>query len=126
MPYVLLVLLKHLRFNIPQLFYQVLIILYQYNYIYPIGVNYVNFNKKVNCAFSAFTAVFIPVGVDVHLQTDKLRDLYDTSELVDEMMKMEYEDDTTILANQGVGIGVGVPMDRKERGRVRRNTKVLK
>lgn len=65
----------------------------------------------------------IPVGVDVHLQTDKLRNLYDTSELVDEMMKMEYEDDTTILANQGVGVGVGVAMEKKDRHRTQRNAK---
>ena len=65
----------------------------------------------------------IPVAVDVHLQSDKLRQLYDTSELVEEMMKMEYEDDETILANHGVGVGVGVAMDKKDRHRTQRNAK---
>lgn len=65
------------------------------------------------------------VGVDVHLQTDKLRRLYDTSELVDELMTMEYEDDATILNNQGVGIGIGVPMEKKDRKRSERGAKRL-
>lgn len=68
----------------------------------------------------------IPCGVEVNLQTDKIRNLYDTSELVGQLLEMEYEDDETIIQNLGGGIGVGVPMDRKERGRVRRNAKVLK
>lgn len=58
-----------------------------------------------------------PIGCTIHLQTDKVRSLYDTSELIDSLMEMEYEDDATILNNQGVGIGIGVPMDKKDRRR---------
>lgn len=61
--------------------------------------------------------------IDVHLQFDKIRQLYDTSQLVDNMLKMEYDDDTTVLANQGCGIGLGVPMNRKDRKRVQRHIK---
>lgn len=67
-----------------------------------------------------------PVGVEVHLQTDKVRNLYDTAELVDDMLKMTYDDDETILNNQGIGgIGIGVPMERKDRKRSERGAKRL-
>ena len=41
-----------------------------------------------------------PIAVFVHIQTDFIRKLYDTTELVDTMLKLHYDDDTTILQNQ--------------------------
>ena len=52
-----------------------------------------------------------------------MRGLYDTMELVDTMLKMQYDDDNTILANQGYSVGVGVPLERSDRHRVQRNNK---
>ena len=74
-------------------------------------------------AFSNPMLKIQPTDIEVHLQFNKIRQLYDTSQLVENMLKMEYEDDTTVLANQGCGIGLGVPMDRKDRKRVQRHIK---
>ena len=63
------------------------------------------------------------ISCSVHIQSDKLRGLYDTMELVDTMLKMQYDDDNTILANQGYSVGVGVPLERSDRHRVQRNNK---
>lgn len=52
----------------------------------------------------------LPVDVDCFVQTDKLRGLYDTREMVDTLLTMEYIPDTEIIANQ-IGEVVAPPMD---------------
>lgn len=69
------------------------------------------------------TLTLHPLSCSVHIQSDKLRGLYDTMELVDTMLKMQYDDDNTILANQGYSVGVGVPLEKSDRHRVQRNNK---
>lgn len=49
------------------------------------------------------------------VQTDKIRNLYDTTQLIETLMSAEYEDDDIILRNQGrnpVNMG-GAPVDGK-------------
>lgn len=59
----------------------------------------------------------------VYLQTDKSRNLYDTSELVDNMLSAEYISDAEISENRGeVSPVAGVPLDRKGRRNFRRTT----
>lgn len=41
------------------------------------------------------------IGTSVYVQTDKLRNLYDTAELVDTMLNAEYVSDAEILENRG-------------------------
>lgn len=54
--------------------------------------------------------------IDCYVQTDKLRALYDTKEMVETLMKMEYIPDSEILANQtgDPGTPSEVPADRKK------------
>lgn len=65
-----------------------------------------------------------PRGVTVHVQTDKLRRLYDTDELVSGMLKMTYYDDDTILRNTGIDYNP-ISLDKKARQVYKRNSKVL-
>ena len=58
---------------------------------------------------------------DVYVQTNKLRKLYDTSELVNNMLTKEYLTDKEILDNRGVINAVNnVPVSRKERRKINR------
>ena len=58
---------------------------------------------------------------DVYVQTNKLRKLYDTSELVNNMLSQEYLTDKEILDNRGVINAVNnVPVSRKERRKINR------
>lgn len=41
-----------------------------------------------------------PLGAHVYLQTDEVRNLYDTAELIENMLSAEYIDDAETLANQ--------------------------
>lgn len=52
----------------------------------------------------------LPVDVDCFVQTDKLRGLYDTRQMVDTLLTMEYIPDTEIIANQ-IGETVAPPAD---------------
>ncbi len=59
----------------------------------------------------------LPVDVDCFVQTDKLRGLYDTREMVDTLLTMEYIPDTEIIANQigeVVAAPVEIPVDKKK------------
>ena len=57
----------------------------------------------------------------VYVQTNKLRKLYDTSELVNNMLSQEYLTDKEILDNRGVINAVNnVPVSRKERRKINR------
>ena len=48
-----------------------------------------------------------------YLQTNQSRLLYDTSQLVDNMLGKEYLSDSEILANRGVDITSDIMHDRK-------------
>lgn len=59
----------------------------------------------------------LPVDVDCFVQTDKLRGLYDTREMVDTLLTMEYIPDTEIIANQigeVVAPSMDIPVDKKK------------
>ena len=49
----------------------------------------------------------------LYLQTNQSRQLYDTSQLVDNMLDKEYISDTEILANRGVDVTSDIMHDRK-------------
>lgn len=56
------------------------------------------------------------IDVDCYIQTDKLRSLYDTKEMVETMLSMEFVPDSEILANQtGEPVAPSeVPVDKKK------------
>lgn len=58
----------------------------------------------------------IPVYVDCYVQTDKLRALYDTKEMVDTLLTMDYVSDNEIIANlNGSAVAPSeVPADKKK------------
>ena len=49
----------------------------------------------------------------LYLQTNQSRQLYDTSQLVDNMLDKEYITDTEILANRGLDVTSDIMHDRK-------------
>ena len=59
------------------------------------------------------------ISVDCYVQTDKLRSLYDTKEMVATMLTMEYIDDKEILASQSDLVAPSyVPTDKKEQNKL--------
>jgi len=56
---------------------------------------------EYDLAFSNPLLPLIPLYAKHYIQTDELRNLYDTSELIENMLAMEYISDEEILANQG-------------------------
>lgn len=56
----------------------------------------------------------------LYLQTNQSRQLYDTSQLVDNMLDKEYISDTEILANRGVDVTSDIMHDRKSSRRLRK------
>lgn len=58
----------------------------------------------------------IPVYVDCYVQTDKLRALYDTKEMVETLLTMDYISDNEIIANLSGSAAAPseVPADRKK------------
>lgn len=62
--------------------------------------------------------------MDVALQRNHYRQLYDTSELVTNMLAKEYLSDEEILANRGEIAESVAPLDRKQRKQVRRRAKL--
>ncbi len=59
----------------------------------------------------------LPVDVDCYVQTNKLRGLYDTREMVDTILTMDYIPDNEIIANQigeVVAPPADIPVDRKK------------
>lgn len=67
-----------------------------------------------------------PTGVQVRLQTDKSRALYDTKEMVQTALKAEYDDELTIMQRQGITeVAVGTPLTRKESRQVGKSRKAF-
>lgn len=62
-----------------------------------------------------------PVGCDAYIQSDALRNRYDTSELVETMLNSEYISDAEIRANRGED---GVSMQEVDKKGYRRSKKV--
>ena len=67
----------------------------------------------------AFSNPMLPLqalSARVYLQTDKVRQRYNTDELVENMLAADYVSDEEILANRGEAVPVvGAPLDRKGR-----------
>lgn len=58
-----------------------------------------------------------------HLQRNQYRKLYDTSELVTNMLNKEYLSDEEILQNRGETTSNTIPLDKKQNKRLRRSSK---
>lgn len=58
----------------------------------------------------------VPVYVDCYVQTDKLRDLYDTKQMVETLLTMDYNPDSEIAAdlNGSAPPPVEIPADKKK------------
>ncbi|NLJ82543.1 MAG: hypothetical protein GX330_05400, partial [Bacteroidales bacterium] len=61
-----------------------------------------------------------PEGYFVYIQTNKVRGLYDTEELIDNLLDKEYISDDEILSNQGYVVN-GVYGDKKVVKTARKN-----
>lgn len=60
----------------------------------------------------------LPIGSDIYIQTDRIRSLYDTKELVRSMLSAEYISDSEILQNQGSdGVNINLNQTKKKRKR---------
>lgn len=57
---------------------------------------------------------------DVYIQSNLCRNLYDTSELVDNMLNKEYLSDKEILENRGETVVNNAPWSRQERKKIKR------
>lgn len=57
---------------------------------------------------------------DLIIQTNKLRSLYDTSQLVDNMLNKEYLSDSEIIANREAVSGDTTVLDRKQNKQIRK------
>lgn len=75
-------------------------------------------------AFSNPLIPIAPLGGKCYVQTDRLRQRYDTSELVENMLSMEYVSDEEILQNQGYEPDL-VALDRKGKRAYRKGTKTV-
>lgn len=66
---------------------------------------------------------YIPLidHTDVFVQSNRYRQLYDTSELILGMLKKDYISDDEILANRGELSSDTTPLDKKQTRRIRRN-----
>ena len=65
-----------------------------------------------------------PIGYRGRIQSNKVRKLYDTKEMVNTLLKMEYDSDEEILANQGIITSdISTPLDSKQRRQLKRNFK---
>lgn len=60
----------------------------------------------------------------VRIQSNQSRMLYDTSQLVDNMLGKEYLSDSEILANRGVDVTSDTVLDRKQTRKLRRTRSV--
>lgn len=64
----------------------------------------------------------VPLTGEVWIQTDKLRELYDTKEMVNTMLKMDYVSDEETDRNRAFeALGLVAPMDKKTEKKLRDN-----
>lgn len=62
----------------------------------------------------------LSLDCSVYIQTDKVRALYDTKEMVDTLLQMEYVSDEEVLANQaGVSPSLVQPEEKKQQRKTR-------
>ncbi len=79
---------------------------------------------EYDMAFSNPLLPLTPLDVRAYVQTDKVRKLYDTTELIENMLTAEYVSDDEILQNQGYAMNVaevtkeGTKAFKKSRKRV--------
>ena len=63
-----------------------------------------------------------PVGVRVRIQSNKVRHLYDTMEMVNTLLEMKYDSDEQILSNQGAFTGYDFqPVEKRDQRKMKRN-----
>lgn len=81
---------------------------------------------EYNRAFENVSYPLSPIRASVHVQTDKIRKLYSTEEMVSTLIHMEYDSDSEILANRGEYTGdIGAPLDRKQKRQVKKSSKAI-
>lgn len=86
-----------------------------------IGTTYDVEEYEMYCENKSYTPVVS--YTTTHLQRNQYRKLYDTSELVTNMLNKEYLSDSEILANRGESPSNTVPLDRKQNKKLRKNNK---
>lgn len=66
----------------------------------------------------------VPFNMSVALQRNHYRQLYDTSELVTNLLQKDYLTDEEILANRGELVENAAPLDKKQRKQIRRRARL--
>lgn len=86
--------------------------------------NYVYDAEEYNLFYQSPLRPLVPLTGDVWIQTDKMRSLYDTTEMVNTMLKMDYVPDEVTERNQAFEVlGLTPPMDKKTEGKLRKNVR---
>ncbi len=65
----------------------------------------------------------MPLGVEVYVQTNKIRELYDTEELINNMLNKEYISDKEIMENRGELTQSFDSLDRKQKRQLRHSVR---
>lgn len=71
-------------------------------------------------AYENYLYPIIPVDTDVFVQTDFIRSLYDTTELINNMLNDDYISDEEILQNQGYINNQFVEVDKKQKRKIKK------
>lgn len=79
------------------------------------------YDKKVNNINYPLT----PIGYKARIQTNKIRGLFDTKEMVNTLLKMKYDSDEQIVANTGIGsiFSDFTPLDKKGQRQLKKRSK---
>lgn len=86
--------------------------------------NYVYDAEEYNLFYQSPLRPLVPLTGDVWVQTDKMRSLYDTTEMVNTMLKMDYVPDEVTERNQAFeALGLTPPMDKKTEIKLRKNVR---
>lgn len=86
--------------------------------------NYCYDAEEYNLFYQSPLRPLVPLTGDVWIQTDKLRALYNTKEMVNTMLKMDYVSDEETERNRAFeALGLAAPMDKKTENKLRRNVR---
>lgn len=84
--------------------------------------NYCYDAEEYNLFYQSPLRPLVPLGGEVWVQTDFYRSLYDTKEMVDTMLQMNYDSDEVIDRNTTfTSIGLEPPVSKKSERNLRRN-----
>lgn len=84
--------------------------------------NYCYDAEEYNLFYQSPLRPLVPLGGEVWVQTDFYRSLYDTKEMVDTMLQMDYDSDEDIDRNTAfTSIGLEPPTSKKSERNLRRN-----